>query len=75
MSAARNLVARRAIQSLRIWPGDTVLVRDDGSVELRRILPPGAALSIHCLESRGDLRAADEITTLPANLGSPLQQE
>jgi hypothetical protein len=60
MITPKQYTARRAIQSLRVWPGDHITVNADGSVELRRTLPPGAALAIHYLEDRGDLRPDED---------------
>jgi hypothetical protein len=58
MTTFRELTARRPVPDLRIWPGDTIRLHEDGSVELRRILPPVAATAVKRAESVGDLRAA-----------------
>jgi len=53
---AREYLARRAVPALKIWPGDTIRLHEDGSVELRRILPPVAATAVKHAEERGDVR-------------------
>jgi len=56
MTTFRELTARRPVPGLRIWPGDTIRLHEDGSVELRRILPPVAATAVKHAEERGDVR-------------------
>ncbi len=53
---SHSFTIRRPIPALGLWPDDTVRTREDGSLELVRVLPANAGDILREAELLGDAR-------------------